>query len=375
MNTILPYIKNKALTSEKVQNRVKELILELRVNKVLSAHHLLYILDHIDETSLEYLFKQASEAKQPFYGNNVYLRALIEISNYCNKGCFYCGISRHNNRVNRYRLTVEDILTSCDKAYELGYRTFVLQAGEDPRLTKETVVKLIQKIKQRHKDTRITLSLGEQDKATYQAWFDAGADRYLLRHETASKTLYKAIHSNDMSYENRRQCLYNLKAIGYQVGAGFMVGLPGQTNEHLVEDLIYLKQLNPHMVGIGPYLCHEDTKLKGNASGTLNETLVMLALVRLSLPKVLLPSTTALGTVDETGREQGLLAGANVFMPNVGPTEYKKDYEIYQNKICVTDTTETCYICVRGRISQYQHQVNFGVGDHVDIERMTSYDR
>ncbi|MEC9485132.1 MAG: [FeFe] hydrogenase H-cluster radical SAM maturase HydE [Candidatus Izemoplasma sp.] len=375
MSHILPMIKSKTTTCESIQTRVKDLILQIRANKVLSSDDLLFILNHIDHTSLPYLYNQAYEAKLPFYGNKVFLRALIEISNYCQKGCYYCGISRYNNAVNRYRLCENDILESCKTAYELGYRTFVLQAGEDPKLTESFITQLIMKIKQKFSDSRVTLSLGEHSKATYQKWFNAGADRYLLRHETASKSLYEMIHSKDMSFDLRRQCLADLKDIGYQVGAGFMVGLPGQRNKDLVKDLQYLKRLNPHMIGIGPYICHNQTKLKNNPDGTLTETLVMLALVRLMLPKVLLPSTTALGSVHKTGREEGLLAGANVFMPNVGPTEFKKDYEIYQNKICVNDTISTCYLCVQGRIKHYQHVADFGVGDHIDVERRGYYDR
>ena len=375
MSHILPMIYTQTTTDERVQKRVRELILQLRANKVLSAENLLYLLDHIDHTSLNYLYHQAYEAKLPFYGNKVYLRALIEVSNYCNRGCYYCGISRYNQNVNRYRLNTKEIMEACQMAYELGYRTFVLQAGEDPELDDKYVAEIIRKIKTKFSETRVTLSLGEQTKETYTLWFKAGADRYLLRHETASKNLYEMIHAPDMLFERRRQCLEDLKEIGFQVGAGFMVGLPGQTNEDLVMDLKFLKRLNPHMIGIGPYICHNQTKLKGNPNGTLTETLVMLAIVRLMLPKVLLPSTTALGSINKTGREEGLLAGANVFMPNVGPTEYKKDYEIYQNKICVNDTISTCYLCVQGKIKQYHHKADFGVGDHIDIERRGYYDR
>ncbi|MCF7926621.1 MAG: [FeFe] hydrogenase H-cluster radical SAM maturase HydE [Candidatus Izimaplasma sp.] len=351
-----------------------QLLDTLKETTHLKPDEFLYILDHITQVEKEYLFSLAKATKNTYYQNRVYLRALIEISNYCKQGCKYCGINHTIETVERYRLSKTDILKTCETAYLLGYRTFVIQGGEDAYYTDELLVDLIHIIKHIYPDTRITLSLGERPKASLQKLFDAGVDRYLLRHETASKRLYEHIHPAFMSFEHRRQVLTNLKEIGYQVGAGFMVGLPTQTNKDLVKDLDYLKDLSPHMIGIGPYLCHSQTELAGNQSGSLDETLVMVALTRLILPKALLPATTALGTLHNTGREQALNAGANVMMPNVSPTENRKQYEIYQNKICTGDTSLECRGCIETRIKAFDHEIDLGVGDFYDLER-TKNDR
>jgi biotin synthase len=367
MYTIMPNIEKKQATSISTHNKVISLIDQLYISQSLQRDEFRYILNHITQVEKEYLFQKAFAAKQPYYGKKVYLRALIEISNYCTRGCKYCGISRLVKTVKRYRLTEEEILECVDIGYTLGYRTFVLQGGEDPYFSDEVMVELIREIKTKYPDSRVTLSLGEKEYASYKKLYEAGADRYLLRHETASKRLYEKMHSEDMSFEKRIECLWNLKKIGYQVGAGFMVGLPTQTNEDLVEDLMFLKELDPHMIGIGPYLCHSDTVLKGNDDGTLDQTLVMVALTRLLLPKALMPATTALGTLSNTGREQGLLAGANVIMPNISPTEFRKLYEIYQNKICTGDTSVQCRGCVELRIKRFGHDIDLSVGDYFGL--------
>ena len=268
-----------------------------------------------------------------------------------------------------YRLTKEQIIHSCDEGYALGYRTFVMQGGEDSFYTDEYLMDILRTLKSKYKDIRITLSLGERTKSSYQHLYEAGADRYLLRHEAASRRLYNHLHASFMSFDNRRECLSNLKEIGYQVGGGFMVGSPTQSNADLVEDLLYLKELGPHMVGIGPYLCHSDTELKGNESGTLIETLIMVALTRLILPKALLPATTALGSLDKIGREKALKVGANVMMPNISPTENREKYEIYQNKICTSDTSDQCRNCIEARIVGVGHEIDLGVGDYIDFEK------
>ena len=369
MNTIFDKLENDYKNNSKVSDKIKYLIDKLAQNSNLEKDEFLYILDNISTDETSYLFKKAYEVKYIYYQNRVYLRALIEISSYCNMGCKYCGINFKVKGIKRYRLTIEEIVRSCEIGYGLGYRTFVMQSGEDSYYTDELLVEMLRIIKDKFKDVRITLSIGERSKESYQKLFDAGADRYLLRHETASRRLYEHIHPSFMSFDNRRECLYNLKEIGYQVGAGLMVGLPTQTNEDLVKDLQFLKKLNPEMVGIGPYLCHEDTELKGNASGTLKQTLIMVALTRLILPKALLPATTALGTLDELGRELALSAGANVMMPNISPTENRALYEIYQNKICVDDKSEFSLKNIEAKINSVDHVIDLGVGDYIDFER------
>ncbi len=369
MNTIFPKVKKNALPSTESSLKVKNLIDKLYDNEVLDNDEYLFILNNITNKDTDYLFKKGNEKKQVYYGNKVYLRGLIEISNYCKMGCKYCGINYKVDTVERYRLTVDKILKCCEEGYKLGYRTFVIQAGEDSYYTDERLKGMLDQIKAKYPDTRITLSLGERSKESFKALYEAGADRYLLRHETASRRLYEHIHPSFMSFDNRRLCLDNLKEIGYQVGGGFMVGSPTQTNEDLVMDLEYLKELDPHMVGIGPYLCHSDTELAGNMSGTLTETLIMVALVRMILPKSLLPATTALGSLHAIGREKALKVGANVMMPNISPTENRDKYEIYQNKICTTDTSDQCRNCIEARIVGVGHEIDLGVGDYIDFER------
>lgn len=364
MNTILPKIKNNGHNSETITNKIKLLIDKCSSQSVLTEEEYLYILDNISQDETEYLFQKAYNQKLPYYENRVYLRGLIEISNYCKQGCKYCGINTFVKGIERYRLTIDEIMECCEMGYFLGYRTFVLQGGEDSYYTDAVLIKLIKQIKSKFKDVRITLSLGERTFDSYKRLYEAGADRYLLRHETASKRLYEHLHHDFMSFEKRQESLNNLKEIGYQVGAGFMVGSPTQTNSDLVKDLLYLKKLNPHMIGIGPYLCHSDTELKGNMSGTLTETLIMVSLVRLTNKKALLPATTALGTLDKVGREKALNAGANVMMPNISPTENRELYEIYQNKICTGDTSVQCRGCIENRIKAFKHQVDLSVGDY-----------
>ena len=277
------------------------------------------------------LSARARKVREGIYGKEVYLRGLVEFSNFCKNNCKYCGIRRDNKNAQRYRLSEEEILSCCDMGYELGFRTFVLQGGEDPHFTDERLVPLIRKIKENHPDCAITLSIGEREKESYRKLFEAGADRYLLRHETADKAHYEILHPKEMSFEHRMQCLRDLKEIGYQVGAGMMIGSPCQTTAHLIEDLRFLQDLQPEMVGIGPFIPHHDTEYKDQKAGTVDMTLRLLSVIRLLLPQVLLPATTALGTIDPMGREKGILAGANVVMPNLSPRDHRKDYNIYYN--------------------------------------------
>ena len=369
MNNIFKKLKSNYKNSAEVSNKIFFLIDKLANATNLEKDEFLYIIENITKEETNYLYDKAYEVKHLYYQNRVFLRGLVEISNYCKMGCKYCGINYTSEGVDRYRLTIDEIFRCCEVGYELGYKTFVLQGGEDPYYTDGLLVKMLKRIKSKYPDVRITLSIGERSKESYQKIFDAGADRYLLRHESASRRLYEHVHPDFMSFDNRRKCLSNLKEIGFQVGAGLMVGLPTQNNEDLVEDLVFLKELQPEMIGIGPYLCHENTELKGNDSGTVEETLIMVALIRLVLPKTLLPATTALGTLEELGRERALKAGANVMMPNISPEENIVKYEIYQNKICATETGDKYRDHLEERVINVGHKIDYGVGDYIDFER------
>lgn len=278
-----------------------KLIDKLVAEQDLTSEEFLSLLENLDEYSKKYLIEKSVTTRKDHYGDRVYMRGLVEISSYCKQNCVYCGIRFGNEKAERYRLTDDQIMSACDEGYRLGYRTYVLQGGEDDYFTDEKVIEIVQMIKAKYPDTRVTLSLGEKSRESFQKFYDAGADRYLLRHETASKDLYKKIHPN-MSYDNRIECLKILKEIGFQVGAGFMVGIPGQTLEDLVMDLKFLKELQPHMVGIGPFIPHKDTPFKNFEAGTLDLTETLLAMIRLILPDVLLPATTSLGSLHPTGR-------------------------------------------------------------------------
>ena len=279
------------------------------------------------------LFDKADERRREFYGVDVYLRGLIELTNYCKNDCYYCGIRRSNANLDRYRLSLDTVLNCCKTGYKLGYRTFVLQGGEDPFFNEERIVEIVSAIRKRYQDNAITLSLGEHSRESYQRFFDAGANRYLLRHETANMEHYAKLHPESMTLERRIECLWHLKEIGYQVGSGFMVGSPFQTTVCLIADLRFLQQLKPAMIGIGPFLAHRDTPFSRYSGGSLSLTLRLIAILRLMFPYALIPATTALGTIDPQGREWGLRAGANVVMPNLSPVAVRKKYELYDNKI------------------------------------------
>lgn len=292
----------------------------------------------------------AKKIREEHFGNQIYVRGLIEFTNYCKNDCYYCGIRRSNRNAERYRLTMEQILECTDTGYELGFRTFVLQGGEDGYYTDERLEEIIKAIKEKHPDCALTLSLGERSRKSYELFYQAGADRYLLRHETADAGHYQRLHPEEMSYEHRMNCLKELKAIGYQVGCGFMVGSPGQTEETLAEDMLFIQEFQPHMVGIGPFVPHHETPFGREPGGTVEDTLYLLSLIRILEPTVLLPATTALGTIDPRGREKGILAGANVVMPNLSPTNVRKKYELYDNKICTGDEAAECRSCLSNRM-------------------------
>ena len=321
------------------------------------------LLEHHTKEDSEYLFEQARKLQQKYYSNGVFIRGLIEFSSYCKNDCYYCGIRCSNANAQRYRLSKEEILECCRSGYELGFRTFVLQGGEDPYFTDERMVDIIQAIRAGYPDCAITLSIGEKSYESYLKFYEAGADRYLLRHETANEAHYQTLHPEKMSLRNRKQCLYQLKEIGYQVGCGIMVGSPNQTTQCIVDDLEFMKELQPAMVGIGPFIPHHDTPFANETAGTLEDTLFLLGIIRLMLPKVLLPATTALGTINPKGRELGILAGGNVCMPNLSPTQVRKKYMLYDNKICTGDEAAECRMCLQRRMQGIGYEVVVDRGD------------
>lgn len=319
----------------------------------------------ISEEDVNYLYHQARGVADKAYGKRVFKRGLIEFTNYCKNDCYYCGIRRSNRCAKRYRLDKETILACCEKGYALGFRTFVLQGGEDGHFTDEKVCEIVSAIRQQYTDCAITLSIGEKEKGSYQKYFDAGANRYLLRHETANDAHYRKLHPEELSLANRKQCLWNLKEIGYQVGCGFMVGSPGQTIETLYEDLQFIKELKPHMVGIGPFIPQQATPFAKESAGTMEQTLRLLAIIRLIQPSVLLPATTALGTIHERGRELGILAGANVVMPNLSPQDAREKYTLYDNKIHSGDEAAEGDANLRKRMAEIGYELVTDRGDYI----------
>ncbi len=343
---------------------MKELIDILVQHHNLSEDQLLELLTHLDHQSKEYLHYQASLTSKKVYGRQIYLRGLIEITNYCRNDCQYCGIRAGNKDCERYRLSIDEIIRICDQGYDLGYRTFVLQGGEDPYFNDDRLIHLISSIKSRHPDCAVTLSLGEKPTASYERLFRAGTNRYLLRHETRHQELYHKLHPG-MSFEERERCLWDLKNIGFQTGAGFMVGLPGQTMESYVKDLTFLKNLQPHMVGIGPFIPHHNTPLAPYSAGDFELTKVLLSLTRLLLPEVLLPATTALGSIQSDGWEKGFEAGANVVMLNLSPPEVRTKYTLYNGKAKIPDESRVHLQLVHNRIRACGFIPEMGRGDHI----------
>lgn len=342
---------------------MKELIDQLEETHSLSKDEWITLLEQPFESVAEYAFEKARKLRNKYYQQDIYIRGLIEFSNFCKNDCYYCGIRRSNQEVLRYRLTLKQILKSCETGYHLGFRTFVLQGGEDPYYSDERICEMVSSIRGQFSDCAITLSLGEKPYESYLAYFHAGADRYLLRHETANKEHYENLHPASMSFENRMRCLWDLKRIGYETGTGFMVGSPGQTSTCLAEDMLFIEKLQPQMIGIGPYLPHHETPFAHCKKGSLELTLLMIAYLRLMLPYALIPSTTALGTIDEQGRERGILAGANVVMPNLSPVEVRSNYQLYDDKICTGDEAAECRFCMERRMNSIGYQVVVSRGD------------
>lgn len=309
------------------------------------------------------LFDRADKVRRQHYGTDVYIRGLIEISNFCKNDCLYCGIRRSNANAARYRLSAEEILACCGQGYELGFRTFVLQGGEDSYHTAQWVERVVSEIKENYSDCAVTLSLGERPREDYEIWYQAGADRYLLRHETASRSHYEKLHPPGQAYLRRMECLRDLKRIGYQTGAGFMVGSPFQGTEELIADMRFLREFQPHMVGIGPFIPHHDTPFAGKPAGSLERTRTMVALTRLTLPKALIPATTALGTIHPQGRELGLKAGANVVMPNLSPVHVRGQYSLYDNKACTGQEAAEGLETLKESVAQAGYRVVVSRGD------------
>ena len=336
------------------------------INKLITEHNLtndeFKIILETNEFD-EDLRINADKIRREYYDDKVFVRGLIEFTNYCKNNCYYCGIRRDNKNSVRYRLTKEQIFDCCKEGYTLGFRTFVLQGGEDPYFTDERICEIVSMIRKEFNDCAITLSIGEKSRESYQAYYNSGANRYLLRHETASNEHYKKLHPDSMSLDNRKKCLFDLKEIGYQVGSGFMVGSPFQTTENIIEDLRFLQKLKPDMIGIGPYITHEQTPFASQNNGSVELTLKLLSILRIIFPKVLLPATTALGTLKANGREMGLKAGANVLMPNLSPVNVRKLYNIYDNKICTGEEAAECKKCLENRVLSSGYRIVIDRGD------------
>lgn len=346
-----------------------EIIEKIENNELPSKQELALFLKTITDEEAEILRKKAQKRSLEQFSNKIYIRGLIELSSYCKNDCLYCGLRRSNRKAVRYRLSKEEILSCCKSGYSLGFRTFVLQGGEDGYYNDEIMCDIVGSIKELYPDCAVTLSLGEHSKESYKRLFSSGADRYLLRHETANEEHYKMLHPSEMSLENRKRCLYTLKEIGFQTGAGFMVGSPGQTFETLAEDLLFLSELKPHMCGIGPFIPHSETPFANEKSGSVRLTLILLSVIRLMLPGVLLPATTALGTADGKGREKGVLYGANVVMPNLSPLKHRADYSLYDNKICTGDEAAECIKCMSKRMKSIGYKIVTDRGDFFNSSR------
>ena len=309
------------------------------------------------------LEEAADRVRRGNYGDKVYIRGLIEFTNYCKNDCYYCGIRRSNKNSDRYRLSKEEILSCCENGYSLGYRTFVLQGGEDNYYTDDIICDIVSEIHKKYPDCAITLSIGEKSYESYRRYFEAGAMRYLLRHETTDEVHYAKLHPEEMSIENRKRCLFDLKKIGYQVGAGMMIGSPYQTTENLISDLRFLQELMPDMIGMGPYIIHKDTPFAEYKDGSLELSLRLLAIVRLMFPYALIPATTALGTISPNGRELGLKHGANVVMPNLSPVGTRKKYDLYDNKICTGEEAAECKGCLERRVAFTGYNIVTDIGN------------
>ncbi len=344
---------------------VRSIIEKLSQKHSLSKEEYALLIKERDKEAASLLRELAVAERKKIYGTDVYIRGLIEFTNRCKNNCLYCGIRRGNKSLDRYSLTADEILSCAGEGYELGFRTFVLQGGEDPYWTDERLCALVQQIKAERPDCAVTLSVGERSFESYKRLREAGADRYLLRHETASEEHYKKLHPSSMSYKNRIECLKNLRSLGYQVGAGFMVGSPFQTASDLAEDLKFIEEFSPQMCGIGPFIPHKDTPFANESAGSAELTCYLISVIRLIKPNILLPATTALGTLAPDGREQGILSGANVIMPNLTPVVDRKKYALYDNKICMGEESAQCLSCVQKRLDTIGYRTVVSRGDMI----------
>ena len=344
---------------------MKDLIDKLLKEQILDKDEFAFLLNNFNEKTSEYLHEKARDVSKKHFDNKIYTRGLIEFTNYCKNDCYYCGIRRSNKQVDRYRLSFEEIMNCCENGYSLGFRTFVLQGGEDSSYSDDDIVHIVSSIKKLYPDCAVTLSIGEKSYDSYFKYYESGADRFLLRHETSNESHYRKLHPEELTISNRKQCLLDLKKIGYQVGTGIMVGSPYQTVENIVEDMLFMKELNPQMIGIGPYIPHHDTPFANEKAGSLELTLFLIGILRLMFPNALIPATTSLGTVDPTGREKGILAGANVVMPNLSPVSVRKKYELYDNKICTGEEAAECRSCLDNRIKKIGYEIVVDRGDYI----------
>ena len=347
-----------------MKNELYSLVDKLEKEHSLTLSEYQQLIDNFDSDLASYTAEKARLACEKHYGKDIYIRGLIEISNYCKNDCYYCGIRKSNPNCTRYRLTKDEIIECCKEGFDLGFRTFVMQGGEDGHYTDEMLRNIVSSVKKLYPDCAVTLSLGERSYESYKRLWDAGADRYLLRHETADKDHYQRLHPKELSLENRIECLKNLKDIGYQVGCGFMVGSPYQTREHLAKDLKFIEEFSPHMCGIGPFIRHKDTPFKDEKDGSVELTLFLLSLIRLIKPTILLPATTALGTLLSDGREKGILAGANVVMPNLSPLSVRQKYMLYNDKIATGEEAAEGVENLKQRMEQIGYQVVVARGDY-----------
>lgn len=345
---------------------VKAAVDKLRRHEKVTDEELVSLLTS-EGADMAYLTEAARLTREENYGHDIFIRGLIEVSSFCKNDCLYCGIRRSNRRAERYRLTPDEIIACTDAGYALGFRTFVLQGGEDAYYTDSLLCETVRRIKSAHPDCAVTLSLGERSRESYAALRAAGADRYLLRHETADPEHYAALHPAELSFENRMRCLRDLRELGYQTGCGFMVGSPGQTVEHIVKDLRFIEAFKPHMVGIGPFIPHNDTPFKNYPAGSVNLSIKCIAVVRLQLPQVLLPATTALGSAEEGGRERGILAGANVVMPNLSPADVRSKYLLYNNKLSTGVESAEGLLTLDKKLREIGCRVVYTRGDHISI--------
>ena len=339
------------------------LINKLNENSLLSEDEFILLLSTYNNEDFLYAKSLSQDIAQKVFGNKIYIRALIEFTNYCKNDCYYCGIQNSNHNIKRYRLTLEEIMECCHVAYDNGFRTFVLQGGEDPYFTQNNIIEIIQNIKGKYPDSALTLSIGEKSKEEYQAYHKFGINRFLLRHETADSSHYNLLHPSTMTLENRKNCLYNLKEIGIGTGAGFMIGSPFQEIQSIAKDFVFLGNLQPHMVGMGPFIPHKDTVFCDRPAGSLEFTLFLISLVRIMLKNVLLPATTALETIDKNGRELGILHGANVVMLNVSPEKNRKEYSLYDNKSSDGREIGESLKNLQYRLNNIKYEISYDIGN------------